>query len=325
MFDEKPVNKIAKEQYPFLLRQIPRLPESMNVAGTIPSDQNRFLCVIGSRQYSRYGKIACEKLIAGLREYPVVIVSGLAIGIDSIAHEAALAAGLATVAFPGSGLTEETLYPPRHLGLAKKIVRTGGAILSPFAPEIMGQEWTFPVRNRLMAGMSHATLIIEARRYSGTLLTADYAVGFNRDVLAVPGDIFNESSYGPHMLISRGATPVTSSLDILEVLGFEIARNEEAAKKDHNSKSGGNVRSSSSVGSTGSPRASLGQAANIFSMFESSLSPEERRVVEPLRVEGLSASDLIEKTGMSSQQFSAIVSELELRGIVMEADGIYRL
>ena len=113
------------------------------------------------------------------------------------------------------------LYPPSHFNLAEKILEAGGGLLSEFPPDLEATTWTFPQRNRIMAGLSHATLIIEARRPSGTLITARLATDYNRDVLAVPGSIFSDTAAGPHFLIKSGATPITSSADILEALGFE--------------------------------------------------------------------------------------------------------
>src|ERR1035437_1752316 len=115
------ITTITEKQYPFLLRQIKPLPPSMDLAGVLPSDENKFLCVIGSRINSNYGEDACRKIIRGLEGYPIVIVSGLAIGIDSISHDAALEVGLKVIAFPGSGLSHSSLYPPSRRYLAKKI------------------------------------------------------------------------------------------------------------------------------------------------------------------------------------------------------------
>lgn len=183
----------------------------------------KFLCVIGSRSNSSYGAEAVKKLISGLRGYPLSIVSGLAIGIDSLAHEAALAAGLHCIAFPGSGLDWSVLYPPSRLSLAKRIVEAGGALVSEWPSTFPFANWTFAARNRLMAGLSHATLIIEGKQGSGTLKTAEYAEKNDRDLMIVPGSIFSDLSYGPHMLYKRGAIPVFDSNDILEALGFPLA------------------------------------------------------------------------------------------------------
>ena len=152
---------------------------------------------------------------------PVVIVSGLALGIDSIAHREAMKAGLKTIAVPGSGLDDKVLYPASHKNLAKEIIKSGGCLLSEFKPDFQATAWSFPQRNRIMAGISHAVLVIEAEQKSGTLITSKYATDFNRDVLALPGSIFSKTSNGPHMLIRLGATPISNAGDLREALGFE--------------------------------------------------------------------------------------------------------
>ncbi|MEY2664225.1 MAG: hypothetical protein RIT04_33 [Candidatus Parcubacteria bacterium] len=226
---------ISGESIPYLLRQIPHPPKQLWVEGDLPTymvggkthtitseyDTRKYLCVIGSRKHSSYARHACEKLISGLAGYNICIVSGLALGIDSIAHEAALEAGLVTIAFPGSGLHRSVLYPPSKHTLARRIIEAGGALISEFDLTQHSQIWTFPQRNRLMAGMCHATLVIEATEDSGTLITAGLASDYNREVLALPGDIFTQGTYGPHKLLASGAHIARSSDDILRVLGIE--------------------------------------------------------------------------------------------------------
>lgn len=206
--------------FPALLREIADPPTSLYVRGTYPNEDLKFLAVVGSRKYTPYGKSACEMLIGGLRGYPICIISGLALGIDGIAHEAALSAGLPTVAVPGSGLSDTVLYPRTNFGLAQRILKNGGALLSEFPPDHTARPENFPKRNRIMAGLSHAVLVIEADMRSGTLITARLAMEYNRDVLAVPGSIFSPQSNGNHYLLKNGATPIGSSEDILEALGF---------------------------------------------------------------------------------------------------------
>jgi DNA processing protein len=276
-----------------LLRQLEQLPESMDIAGTLPSDDHKFLCVIGARRYSTYGKEVCEKLISGLAGYPIVIVSGLAVGIDSFAHEAALAAKLKTISFPGSGLEERSLYPSNRRKLAHNIVAAGGALISPFKKEQIGTKWTFPVRNQLMAGISDATLIIESRKKSGTVITAEAAGNFNRTLLAVPGSIFSELSEGPHMLLRDGAIAVRSSLDILEAL--DLTPHTAAIQQ------------------------------SLLNLDALSLSSEEKLIIECLRGELLSSTDIIEKTHLNSTAFNIATSELELRGLIVQSGSRYRL
>lgn len=212
---------LAPNEFPPLLAEIPKPPSVLYIEGTLPPPTTTYLTVVGSRKVSRYGRDACEHLIQGLSGYPISIVSGLALGIDGIAHEAALKARLHTVAIPGSGLSEKVLYPRTHLSLAKEIVKAGGALLSECEPEEPAAPYQFPKRNRLLAGISSATLIIEATEKSGTLITAKYASDFNRDLMIVPHSIFSESGSGGHLFMRLGAAPVRTPEDILEILQIE--------------------------------------------------------------------------------------------------------
>ncbi len=215
-----PISTIKTKDISKLLLQIPECPETLRIQGEFPV-REKYLAVVGSRKYSEYGKAVCEQLIEGLRGQSVCIVSGLALGIDGIAHRAALKAGLATIAIPGSGLGEKVLYPSTHRGLRDSILEHGGCLLSEFEDDFRATLWSFPQRNRLMAGLSHATFVVEAELKSGTLITSKYAIDFNRDVFTIPHSIFSKTSEGPHMLLRLGATPITSSADIIAGLGLK--------------------------------------------------------------------------------------------------------
>ena len=215
------IAKLKPSQFPALLREIPDPPKTLYLRGTLPPPETKLLTVVGSRRMSRYGKDACEHLISGLAGYPIAIVSGLALGIDGVAHEAALEAGLPTIAVPGSGLSDEVLYPRAHFRLAQRILENGGALLSEFEPEWKPRPESFPQRNRIMAGISHAVLIIEAGLQSGTLITARLATEYNRELLIVPHSIFAEGGAGGHLFARLGAAPVRGSDDILMALGIE--------------------------------------------------------------------------------------------------------
>ncbi len=215
-----PISTVHTKDISELLPHIPECPNTLRIQGTFPI-REKYLAVVGSRKYSEYGKTACEQLIDGLKGQSVCIVSGLALGIDGIAHRAALKAGLATIAIPGSGLGEKVLYPSTHKGLRDSILERGGCLLSEFADDFRATLWSFPQRNRLMAGLSHATFVIEAELKSGTLITSKYAIDFNRDVFTIPHSIFSKTSEGPHMLLRLGATPITSSADIIAGLGLK--------------------------------------------------------------------------------------------------------
>jgi len=285
---ESEIQKLNPSDFPPLLTEIPDAPKKLYYRGTLPDwGAYKFLCVVGARKYSNYGKEVCEQLIGGLAGYPVVIVSGLALGIDSIAHKAALAAGLKTIAVPGSGLDWEVLYPASHLYLAKQIVEKDGVLISEFEPDFKATPYSFPQRNRIMAGLSHATLVIEAEKKSGTLITSRLATEYNRDVLTIPGSIFSLGSSGPHMLIRLGATPITNSAELLDALGFSQKENRPE-KRDY-----------------------------------SSCSPSERSFLE-LLAEPMSRDELIRQSGLSASEANTIVSVLEIKGLIKETMGEVR-
>lgn len=288
MFRDFEIEIIDTHDFP-LLSEIPDAPEKLYVLGKLPSPDTKLLAVVGSRKYTQYGKDVCEQLIAGLRGYNIAIVSGLALGIDSIAHRAALDAGLKTIAVPGSGLDASVLYPSSHKQLAEKILEAGGALISEFEPKFRATPYSFPQRNRIMAGMSHAVLVIEAEIKSGTLITSKFATEYNRDVLTVPGSIFSQNSAGPNILIRLGATPVTKSEDILEVLGFkinEIPQNLELKYAD---------------------------------------SSEEELLVVKILIEPLPKDELIRRMKLSVSKASSVISIMEIKGLIVESMGEIRL
>jgi len=204
-----------------LLLEIPEPPKQLWYNGVLPGNDLTLLAVVGSRKYTSYGKQAVDYLIKGLAGYPIGIVSGLALGIDALAHESALTHGLYTLAVPGSGLDDSVLYPASHKNLADKIIKAGGGFVSELSPTTPAAPWTFPRRNRIIAGLCRATLLIEAGEKSGTLITARLTVDYNRELLAVPGSIFSSNCAGTHQFIKLGATLVTSGADILDALNIK--------------------------------------------------------------------------------------------------------
>ncbi len=203
-----------------LLLETPQPPKSLWYQGQLPPTSLTLLAVVGSRKYTTYGKQVVEELIGSLSGYPIGIVSGLALGIDGLAHEAAIKNNLYTLAVPGSGLDHTVLYPASHRSLAEKILEHGGGLISELSPTTPAATWTFPQRNRIIAGLCSATLLIEAGEKSGTLITARLTVDYNRELLAVPGSIFSPNSFGTHQFIKLGATPVTCGADILAALSI---------------------------------------------------------------------------------------------------------
>lgn len=271
-----PITELPRESFPPLLREIPDPPTSLTYRGTPPPRDTTFLAVVGSRKYSTYGKQAVDHLISGLRGQPITIVSGLAIGIDTLAHKAALAAGLYTVSVPGSGLDDSVLYPRRNTALAREIMNSGGTLLSEFEPTFHATSWSFPQRNRIMAGMSSATLIIEATERSGTLITAKLATDYNRDLLVVPGSIFSSNSVGPHLFMKLGATPVTTPEDILDTLGLKHTEAKADAR---------------------------------------SLTEDEQRVIH-LLTEPTHKDALLQKLDMPVHEANALLLQMELKGLI---------
>ncbi len=230
------IKTLERKDWPILLEEINQLPKQLLYAGKIPDWKRKLLCIVGSRKNTMYGKEAVETFIEGLKNYPVTIVSGLALGIDAIAHKAAIKNNLPTIAVPGSGLNPEVLHPQSNRKLAEEIVEAGGTLMNEFNPQFKATHYSFPQRNRIMAGMSHATFVIEAQKKSGTLITARLATEYNRDLLALPGSIWNSTSDGPHMLIRLGATPIRNSDDLLEALHLEKIGNGDGGDIDDEEK-----------------------------------------------------------------------------------------
>lgn len=208
---------ILDDIYPPLLKQIYDPPAVLFLRGALPDPARKHLAVVGSRKASRYGLRVTDELIEPVARAGVVIVSGLAYGIDATAHDAALRAGGATIAVLGSGVDQESIYPSRNRALASRILAQGGALLSEFPLHTPPLKQHFPFRNRIIAGLCHGTLVVEAAIKSGSLITARSAMDSNRDVYAVPGPIHSLLSEGPHELIKNGATPVTKPEDIFGI------------------------------------------------------------------------------------------------------------
>ncbi len=241
------IQKMLPTDWPPLLQAINDPPKKLFYAGRIPDYERKFLCVVGSRKYTNYGKEAVTSIISDLQGYPVTIVSGLAYGIDALAHRSAMKFGLPTIAVPGSGLSREVLHPSAHAGLAEEIVASGGTLLSEYDSDFKATQWSFPLRNRIMAGMSVATLIIEAEEKSGTMITAKLTTEYNRDLLAIPGSIFSPSSDGPNMFIRLGATLVRNGGDVLEALGIGRMKFKVESEKSEN-KNGSQISERKEVG-----------------------------------------------------------------------------
>ncbi|KND48867.1 MAG: DNA protecting protein DprA [Parcubacteria bacterium C7867-005] len=281
------IRDLLPGEFPILLKEINDKAKNLRYEGELPRENNKLLAVVGSRKYSAYGREICESIIAGLSGYPITIVSGLALGIDSIAHRAAINAGLQTIAVPGSGLSRKILHPQAHVGLANEIIESGGGLLSEFDDDMKAQYYTFPQRNRIMAGMCHATLVIEAEKKSGTLITSRLATEYNREVGAVPGPTTSPTSDGPHMLIRLGSALIRDANDVLELLGIK--------RKD--------------------------EGQTLFDMND--LGTEEKLFIELLDIPR-GRDELIRKSKLDIGKANAVLSLLEIKGLIFEELGEVR-
>lgn len=219
---------LTKDAYPLGLREIPGAPRELHIRGELAPKGTKYLAVVGSRALSPYGREMCESLIQGLSGHPISIVSGLALGADAAAHEAALATGLHTVAVLASGIHDSSISPRTNAPLAARILETGGALVSENPPDYSPFPSDFPKRNRIVAGLADAILIIEAGERSGTLITARLASEYNRDLMCVPHRANDPGGYGAHLFIRLGAALVSEPRHILEALGLsEEPKDEE--------------------------------------------------------------------------------------------------
>jgi DNA processing protein len=278
---------LTSSQFPAALREVPEPPERLWLRGTLPPAGTKLLAVVGSRALTRYGREACDYLLEGLAGYPVSIVSGLAFGADATAHQAALRSGLHTIAIPGSGLSDDALYPRTHVSLANEILEHGGALLSEHAPNHVARPYDFPSRNRIMVGLSDAVLIIEAGERSGSLITARLAAEYNRELLCVPHRIRDQNSYGCHLFLRLGAQLATTPEHILEALRIDAAP----------------------------------QAQRQLPL----LSPPEQALYD-LLAEPLPRDELMRRSGLSPQEALMAIGMLELRGIIgQKSEGWQRI
>jgi DNA processing protein len=277
------VQTIARRKpgYPPLLLEMHDPPARVFVRGEANALLAPGVAVVGARSCSAYGAQVARTLARELALAGLVVVSGLARGVDGEAHRGALEGGGRTVAVLGCGIDRD--YPRSHAELARRIVASG-AVVSEYPPGIEPAPWRFPARNRIIAGLSLATVVVEARERSGALITADFALELGRDVFAVPGEITSGLSAGTNDLLRQGAAPLTSVRDVLEVLGIE-------------------------------PKPAAGA---------SSVSDVALAVLSILGDGACGADELTRASGLSSAEVAAALVELELVGLAAQADGVYR-
>lgn len=276
---------ISKDEptYPERLKEISSAPYALFCHGNTDLLDKKQIAVVGTRIPTNYGKMATEKLCQGLANAGFVITSGMANGIDSIAHKSALEAGAPTIAVLGEGLA---LLARKFFAkkLMEEIVGAGGLIISEYHPSARATKFTFPARNRIISGLSLGTLVIEAGEKSGSLITANCALEQNREVFAVPGSIFSPQSMGTSLLLKNGAQPVTSANDILAAFQFAPLENLSAPPPN----------------------------------FESEI---ERTIYSQLTLEPIHIDILAKKCALGANEVSSTLSIMELRGIAKNIGG----
>lgn len=210
---------IKDKNYPELLKKLKDGPKTLYYRGKVLAKENCF-AIVGTRLCSSYGKEVVFEIAGELAEAGLTIVSGLAPGIDTFAHQATIERNKRTIAVLGTGLDKESIYPRSNLKLAEKILETGGCLISEYPPGTPGSKFTFPNRNRIISGLSLGVLVVEAKEKSGALITANWARKQGRKIFAIPGPIHSLNSKGCHYLIKRGTKLVENTNDILKELNL---------------------------------------------------------------------------------------------------------
>ena len=269
--------------YPPLLRQIPDAPPLLYVRGQLRAADELSIAVVGTRRASIYGKHVCERLVTEIAGRGVTVVSGLARGIDAVAHRVALAAGGRTIAVVGCGV--DVVYPPEHAALARDILNNG-AIISEYPLGSSPEAGNFPARNRIISGMTRSTLVVEAGETSGALITATFAVEQGRDVLAVPGSILAEGCVGTNRLIQQGAKLVLDVNDIFDELSI----------------------------------ATVGQQLEFRAVAPDD--PTERSLLSLLTGEPSHVDEIVRQLGLPVATVSGALAMLELKGMARHVGGM---
>jgi DNA processing protein len=295
----------ADAEYPERLAEIYDPPAVMRMRGDAALLRRPGIAVVGTRHPTPYGAGMAEMLSRDLAGRGMVVLSGMARGVDTAAHKGALDAGGKTVAVWGTGI--DVVYPKENRKLAERIVEQGGAIVSEYAMGTFPAPQNFPIRNRILSGMSVGVLVVEAGEYSGTRITARCAMEQNRDVYAVPGNVTNKNAWGPNTLIKQGAKLTATWEDVWEDLPSDIKLQLEEA-----------------MGVAGRGESKAGGAASLFGDEDHALPEQERKVLERLRRdEATQLDELIEalEQEMGSAEIFAALFELELGGRVKQMPG----
>ncbi len=271
------------ELYPPRLKEIEQPPPVLYARGEITLDDHYAVAIVGTRRVTPYGRQIAEDLAAFLAGQGITVVSGLARGVDAVAHSAALKAGGRTIAVLGSGV--DKIYPPEHLQIAEKMMKQG-AVVSDYAVGTPPESANFPPRNRIIAGLSMATVVVEAGETSGALITAEFAAEQGREVFAVPGSILAPQSKGANKLIQQGAHPLLSPQDLTQALNLTRTGDFKAARK-------------------AIPADAL-----------------EAQLLAALGAEPVHVDEIRNATGLPIEKVSATLTLMELKGMVRQVGGM---
>lgn len=276
----------ADENYPKRLRNCYDAPLLLYYKGTADLNHNRIVSIVGTRNATPYGKQLCKQLVEALKPYNVIIMSGLAHGIDAAAHKESINLGVPTVGVLGHGL--DRIYPAVHKELTQKMVHNGG-LLTEYLPGTIPDRENFPKRNRIIAGIADVTVVVEASLKGGALITAEIANSYNRDVYAFPGRTTDEFSEGCNFLIKTNrAALISQAKDLIYYLGWD----EEVAKK-----------------------------TEIQTQLPLNLNKDELKVIEVLQQNTIGIDDLSLQTNLSQSKLAIILLTLEMNGVLITLPG----
>ncbi len=271
------------EDYPTRLRDVDNAPPVLYLRGEICSDDDWAVAIVGTRRATSYGRQVAEKIAREMAHHGVTVVSGMARGIDGVAHRAALDAGGRTIAVLGCGV--DRVYPPEHRRLAEDI-RSQGALVSDYAPGTPPEGRNFPPRNRIIAGLSLATVVVEAGKRSGALITSDFALEQGREIFAVPGNVIAPQSRGTNRLIQQGAHPLLDPKEILEVLDLTMITEQR-------------------------------QARTVLPS-----NPTEAQIFDVLGYESMHVDEIRAQTSLPIEDVTATLAMMELKGMVRKVGGM---
>lgn len=271
------------ENYPRRLKEIDQPPPVLYVRGTLGLEDEVAVAIVGTRRVSAYGRQVAEELAAYLARNGVTVVSGLARGVDTVAHTAAVQNGGRTLAVLGCGV--DIIYPPENRRLGEEII-SSGALISDYAPGSPPEGTNFPPRNRIISGLSRAVVVIEAGETSGALITASFAANQGREVFAVPGGIYSPGCKGTNRLIQQGATPLLKNEDVLQMLGMERAAEQSSARR-------------------------------VLPCDDL-----ERKLLDTLSSDPLHVDEIMARTGLTIDKVSATLALMELKGMVRQVGGM---